>query len=365
MRYDLEGNLRCFNLSDILQLLSFSDQTGTLTLRQGWNSRTICFEHGRLTYIAAATRLPTIGELLIRAGKLDPEQLRLALESAGYASHGLAATLLEWGWVTEDDLKLCRDQLLEETVYSLFLWRNCRFTFESGTVSKVGGLAVDLAAERLIIDGTRRVDEWIALSPYVPSMRMTFRRLEPQSQEAVSRCDEQDLRVLAQIDGVRDGVALALACGLTQFEAARSLARLARAGLARAVPPDKAKIIELFDYLVESIYVKLGLFGYARVGLEFEEELNRFARENGLKVHMRGGKIVLSDLDTPIDSTALVDLYKLFIAIQQNRFSKMFEPEVVQGLVEGLYLHVDPEMRELLRMYEFYQIEGLLVLSAE
>jgi len=365
MSVDLEGSLRCFSLSDILQLLGFSGQTGTLTLSQGWNSRTICFEKGRLTYIAAATRLPTVGELLIRAGKLEPARLRVALASAEYASHGLAATLLEWGWVTEEDLKRCRDQVLEETIYSLFLWRNCHFTFESGVLSKVGGLAVDLTTERLIIDGTRRVDEWIAISPYVPSMRMTFRRVSSPPEGADAECSEQDRQVLAHIDGRRDGVALALACGLTQFDTARSLAQLARAGLARAVPPDKSRIIELFNFLVESIYVKLCMFGYARIAAEFQEELNRFSQGNKLKVTMRAGKITLSDLDTMIEPTALIDLYKLFIAIQQNRFSKMFEPEVVHGLVEGLYLHLSPELQELLRMYEFYQIEGLLVLSTE
>lgn len=364
MGHDLEGSLRCFTLSDILQLLGFSGQTGTLTLSQGWNSRTICFEQGRLTYISGATRLPTIGELLIRSGRLDPARLREVLNSPEYAQRGLASALLERGWVTEDDLKRCRDQVLEETIFSLFLWRNCRFTFDSGVLHKTGGLAVDLTTERLIIDGTRRVDEWIAISPYVPSMRMTFRRTDPPG-GAAPAVSAQDRHVLAQIDGRRDGVALSLACGLTQFETAKSLAELAKAGLARAVPPDKTAIVELFNYLVESIYVKLCMFGHSRVAFDFQEELNRFSKENRLKVTMRGGKIALSDLDTQIDSTALIDLYKLFIAIQQNRFSKMFDPEVVHGLVEGLYLHVEPEMQALLQMYQFYQIEGLLVVGAD
>jgi hypothetical protein len=364
MSADLEGSLRTFTLSDVLQMLGFSGQTGTLTLSQGWNSRTICFEQGRLTYIAAATRLPTIGELLIRSGRLDAQRLRAAMTSAEYASRGLASTLLDWGWVTPDDLKRCRDQVLEETIFSLFLWRNCRFSFEISVPQKSGGLAVDMTTERLIIDGTRRVDEWIAISPYVPSMRMTFRRANLPSAGASGELSDQDLRVLEQVDGRRDGVAIALACGQTQFDTAKSLAELSRAGLARTVPPDKPGIIELFNYLVESIYVKLVMYGHARVAAGFQDELNRFSYENKLKVTMRAGKVVLSDLDTMIDSTTLIDFYKLFIAIQQNRFSRMFEPEVVQGLLEGLYLHLNPELKELMRMYEFYQIEGLLVLSA-
>ena len=37
-----------------------------------------------------------------------------------------------------------------------------------------------------------------------------------------------------------------------------------------------------------------------------------------------------------------------------------FDPEIVHGLVQGLYMHVGPELQDMMRMYEFVQIEGLL-----
>src|ERR671936_501294 len=73
--FDLQGRLGCFTLSDLLQTLSFTQKTGTLTLIQGWNTRTVCYEQGRITYIAAATRLPSVVDLLIQAGRLTPQQL--------------------------------------------------------------------------------------------------------------------------------------------------------------------------------------------------------------------------------------------------------------------------------------------------
>jgi hypothetical protein len=41
----------------------------------------------------------------------------------------------------------------------------------------------------------------------------------------------------------------------------------------------------------------------------------------------------------------------------------MFEPHVAQGLMEGLYLNADPEFKAMMRMYEFIEIEGLLLLD--
>src|SRR6476659_5370342 len=77
--FDLQGRLGCFTLSDLLQTLSFTQKTGTLTLIQGWNTRTICYEQGRITYIAAATRLPTAVELLLGNGKLTVPQIERKL----------------------------------------------------------------------------------------------------------------------------------------------------------------------------------------------------------------------------------------------------------------------------------------------
>ncbi|MCS7255802.1 MAG: hypothetical protein NZ562_04150, partial [Thermomicrobium sp.] len=71
------------------------------------------------------------------------------------------------------------------------------------------------------------------------------------------------------------------------------------------------------------------------------------------------GRVIKTDRETRLSSTELIDLYKLFIAIQNNKFQKLFEPTIARGLMEGLYRHADPEMQQMLRMYEFYEIEGL------
>jgi hypothetical protein len=165
------------------------------------------------------------------------------------------------------------------------------------------------------------------------------------------------------IDGQSDVVSIARSVGVTQFEAAKALFDLTQLGYIEAIPPNRVKVIELFNQAVESIYLKLVLFDYSRAALQFENQLNRFAVENKLKVRMSAGKILIGDTNTRISTTELVDLYKLFIGIQNNKFSKGFEPVVAQGLMEGLYRHTDPEMQALMRMYEFVEIEGLVLLE--
>ena len=43
--YDLRGKLGAFSISDLFQVFSFLEKSGTLTMIQGWNTRTISCCH--------------------------------------------------------------------------------------------------------------------------------------------------------------------------------------------------------------------------------------------------------------------------------------------------------------------------------
>ena len=356
--YDLQGRLGAFSISDIFQVFTYTEKTGTLAMIQGWNTRTITFERGRISYVAAGSRLPSVAELLVRNGRISRETIEQ--RGRGVPDTVFVQDLLRDKLISPSDLQRCQEQLLESSVYTLFLWRNCYFTFKAGEVIKEGGVPVSIDSTHLIIEGTRRVDEWIEISPVVPSVFMIFRR---KARQPVQRASRELMDVFQQVDGRRDVVAIARASKNTQFDTAKKLYALVQGGYIEAIPPTRDKVIELFNRAVESVYMKLVLFDYARAALEFENQLNRFAIDNRLKVRMSAGKILMSDTSTPVTATELVDLYRLFIGIQNNKFSKMFEPVVATGLMEGLYRHTDLETQAMMRMYEFVEIEGLLLLD--
>jgi hypothetical protein len=60
----------------------------------------------------------------------------------------------------------------------------------------------------------------------------------------------------------------------------------------------------------------------------------------------------------------LIELYKTFIGIQNNKLSRLFEPRLFQGLMEGLYLNADSEMKSMMRMYEFFDVDGIAILDS-
>jgi hypothetical protein len=268
--------------------------------------------------------------------------------------------LMQRDFISKEDLAHSHELLLETAVYTLFLWRNCVFTFKADETVDEGGVEVTVDGNHLIIEGTRRVDEWIKISPVVPSVFMIFR---PRP-KLIERKVPDELKYLHElVDGLRDVATIARVAGMSQFDAAKGLYDLVQGRHIEATPPNKRKVCDLFNLAVESIYLKLVMFDQSRHALMFENQLNRFAVENRLRVRMAAGKVLRSDLESQIGPTELVDLYKLFVGIQNNKFSKIFEPHVAQGLMEGLYLNADPEFKAMMRMYEFIEIEGLLLLE--
>ena len=358
---DLQGQLGNFLISDIIQMIGLSGKTGTLTLIKGWNSRTITFEQGRITYVASDSRLPSQFELLIRTRRLTRQQIEaFKARRPGRSDEQMLMELVERKLLHPSDLARCNELVLDSAVYTLFQWRNCAFTFVAGEVVKEGGAPVTVDGNHLIIEGTRRVDEWVEISPVVPSVFMIFR---PRPHVIERSVPEHLRKVYDSVDGRRDVAAIARGVGLSQFDTARALFELVDGRFVESNPPNKPKMCELFMLCVESIYMKLVLYEHSKDALLFENELNRFAVEHGLTVRMSSGKLIRNDLQTKLGPTELIDLYKTFIGIQNNKLSRMFEPRVFQGLMEGLYRNADPEIRAMMRMYEFFEIDGIALLD--
>lgn len=359
--YDLQGKIGNFLISDIIQMISLSGKSGTLTLIEGWNQRTISFERGRICYVAAGNKLPGMFEMLVRIGRLNRQQVEAFKQRRqGVPEAQMIQELVDRKLLEKADVDRCNELLLETAIYTLFLWRNCEFTFKADEIVREGGVAVTVDGNHLIIEGTRRVDEWIEISPLVPSVFIIFR----QRPHLIERQVPDNLRrVFDAVDGRRDVTSIGRHVGMSQFDAAKALFELAQGRFVESIPLNKNKVCELFNLATESIYVKLVLFHHSREAMQFEHELNRFAIENSLRVRMSNGKIIRSDLDGSATALELIDQYKLFVGYQNNKLSKMLEPAVFQGLMEGLYLNADPEIKAMMRMYEFFEIDGLSLLE--
>lgn len=124
------GNLKDHLLADILRALHGQKKTGILRLEKDNIEKNIYFEQGEIVFAASSQHEDNLGEQLVQASKITPQQLEesLTLSKRSGKLHGSA--LLALGYIVPKDLFLELKNQFTGIVCSLFLWEKGRFLFE-------------------------------------------------------------------------------------------------------------------------------------------------------------------------------------------------------------------------------------------
>ena len=139
---ELTGDLSDFALTDILQILSLSRKTGTLSLDTGSLLGQIVIEDGRITY-AAVQPGETLAERLVREGKVDPAVLG-RLRQIGAHNQGvwtLNTLIVESGVMAEDELESAAKRHIQYVVGNLVGLEKGRFGIELNQAAVAASLS--------------------------------------------------------------------------------------------------------------------------------------------------------------------------------------------------------------------------------
>lgn len=233
----IQGPLRELGVHDVFQLLDLGRKTGTLRitseLRQ--NQGTIWFERGAVVAAAIQSNPHPLGGLLLRAGRLSPEDLARAtgLQERGDGRR-LGEILVELGALTPHDLETQVRAQVEDVVFTLLGWSEGHFIFEEGPPESIPRDAdVRVSTESVLLEAARRIDEWSAIEAHVPHLGVVPRLATPtgEDQPGSLRLVPFEWRVLAVVDGGRDVRGIAALAGASEFATARALFGLTSAGV--------------------------------------------------------------------------------------------------------------------------------------
>ncbi|KAA0252774.1 DUF4388 domain-containing protein [Acidobacteria bacterium ACD] len=183
----LEGTLRDFSLSDILQLISLQRKTGVLTLKSPDDTVALGFDEGKLVSAeSAARRMDTrLGTVLVKTRRLSGEQLARALEIQSETLQRLGFILLKHGFCTAEDLRTGLDAQIRKITYALFRWTDGDYVFaQQDHVDYDHEFVTPIGVESLLMEGARMLDEWPIISKVVRSPDVVYQRV-PVSQRVV------------------------------------------------------------------------------------------------------------------------------------------------------------------------------------
>ena len=241
----IKGTLETFNLRELLQMLAFNQKVGTLRLETERGTRTIYVDHGRASLFTSDMIVSdSMVRLLTRNSLADPERMQRAIDIARKSNRFVGDVLTEMGILTSEMRDGAFEEVVSERLFHAQLTAIHRFEFLDG--ESVGPNGPDepiepyLSVDSLLLELTRRLDQWQQVQQVIPSIREVFEG----TGQGVDLADREEVdaelanRVVPCINGYRNLEQLADASSVDLFHVAQVLAALFEGGGVRPVPTD-------------------------------------------------------------------------------------------------------------------------------
>jgi hypothetical protein len=231
----IEGLIEFVPLGEVLQLLRFQQQTGTLAVRRGDAAVEMCFHRGTIDLALArnASQEFLLGRYAVAAGALDARELESLLR--GGVRGRLGEALIASGRLDAEGLERLLTRQSSEILYEVCRWRDGEFEFFQGLRRpEAEAAALGLPVEALVLEGFRRVDEWGQIEQEVRSFEDVF-AVDQGVVESVglARLSPTERRVLESLDGARTVNEVIAHTHLNSFDVCKTLFQLRRARLIR------------------------------------------------------------------------------------------------------------------------------------
>jgi hypothetical protein len=176
----LEGTLADFSVTDILQVLGLQKKTGTLTVEGTDDTIVVSLLGGEVVSADAASHglEESVGTLLVRSGRLTPEDLARAHETQKESQQGLVHVLVRQNLVSSEVMREALRLQIGRVIFAAFRWTNGRFRFlQEGVIDHLAPLLSPIPAEAFLMDAVQFLDEWPKLEKKIPFRDLVYRRV--------------------------------------------------------------------------------------------------------------------------------------------------------------------------------------------
>jgi len=229
----LSGNLKTVSFPDILQLLATGKKTGILECKTTARQKEVAFREGNIIYASAVNSSEDLlGNMLLKRGKISKQDLERAITLHKQTGRQLGTTLIDMNLFDKEEIASCLKLQIEEIVYNLFSWAEGDFIFHEGNAPRNAPFLIELSTMNVIMEGTRRIDEWLEIQKVLPPDDVMLRMNKSprvNNDEVVLSLDE--FRILSLINGERTVPDLIDMSPMGEFVTCRAIYRLVVNGL--------------------------------------------------------------------------------------------------------------------------------------
>src|SRR5258706_141775 len=221
---------------DLLQWLSLGQKSGTLLLRNKAVEKKIFFRNGRVISSASNDPREYLGQFLMSHGYLTEPELMKAMEVQMQSSILLGKILVMIDVITEPELQRLMRLKAEEEIYDIFLWREGEFQFVDDELPTMEMIPLQVDVTGIIMEGTRRVDEWQRIREVIPHETLVPTLVKPIDTDELE-LDEVQQTIINAVDGRRSIGELVLETRSSSFTVSSTVHSLVREGYVYLVDP--------------------------------------------------------------------------------------------------------------------------------
>jgi hypothetical protein len=226
----VKGALSEQRFSDLLQMVDSRRKSGVLQLVPARGGKTVrlFFRSGRLLKIEEVGRdsKNLIGEMLVRAGRVQSSELAAALKVHKKTLRRLGDVLVEMGATTSEVVQEFVDLQSREVLHSLFEWTEGKYAFEPGA-EECEAVITPMAAERILMEGFRLLDEWPVVRARINNYSIVYRAMRSAPmQSGEGALSPSAISILSLVDARRDVSQIIDSGGQGEFETCKALSSL-------------------------------------------------------------------------------------------------------------------------------------------
>lgn len=252
----LQGNIRDFSTTQLLNLINLARKTGTLTIFEsvktgekdamgnekmapGSERAKVSFNTGKLIFASMDSQEGNLVAVLNKAGKLTDEQARIIRERArNTTDKALAMLLINANYVSQNDIVASIKQHTLDVVYNLLTWGDGPFRFDDGAMPNAERIMVPIDLENVIIEGSRRIREAEKLNEHLPNLDFALKFPEnPKEKFKGIHLSVEEWRVVSFVNPKNSIRQIAKANNMSDIEIRRIVYGLEQAGLVELVKP--------------------------------------------------------------------------------------------------------------------------------
>ena len=197
----MQGNLDPSFLSGLFQIFCDEKKTGLFKATHKETQIEIALKEGAIAHTACFDGKHRLSETLIQRGIVCAEKMEEAVSSAVETGKAIARSVLDHGYLGENQLALYIRELTQTVLLELFQKTSGNFEYDDISLDRENLVLVNINKRRAIIETFRMLDELKEFQKKLPIDEITFAICKENQGRAGYQIDAVSWQVLSLVHG--------------------------------------------------------------------------------------------------------------------------------------------------------------------